>query len=387
LLTGTTPFDKQRLRSAAWDEMLRIIREEEPPKPSTRLSTIDTLPSVAANRQTEPGKLSGILRGELDWIVMKALDKDRNRRYETANGLAMDLLRYLHDEPVVACPPSATYRFRKFARRNRAALSTAALLAGALLLGTTISIWQAIRATHAERTASQLLTSEQQAHREAEAAQQQEAEQRRAAELAREQEAAQRQVAQQSQQQAEQERQRAEENFQKANQFNAESVERLTRLYVRRGTESVERSDFTSALPWFLKALDIDRADPQREAIHRLRIATTLDRCPKLTQLIDPGHRVETIDFLPGGRRVLLGGEGKSSVWDLPTGSAVDLQLLGYFCQLSPDGRQIVELAKPGIVRLRDSSSGQVTHELPRVSQRPRVAGFSADSRRLFVIH
>ncbi len=185
LLTGTTPFDKQRLRSAAWDEMLRIIREEEPPKPSTRLSTIDTLPSVAANRQTEPGKLSGILRGELDWIVMKALDKDRNRRYETANGLAMDLLRYLHDEPVVACPPSTTYRFRKFARRNRAVLLTGAMLAGTLLLGTTISIWQAIRATTAEREASQLLTSEQQAHREAEAAQQQEAEQRRAAELAR----------------------------------------------------------------------------------------------------------------------------------------------------------------------------------------------------------
>ncbi len=112
-----------------------------------------------------------------------------------------------------------------------------------------------------------------------------------------------------------------------------------------------------------------------------------MDRCPKLTQLIDPGHRVETIDFLPGGRRVLLGGEGKSSVWELPTGSAVDLQLQGYFCQLSPDSRQIVELAKPGIVRLRDSSNGQVTHELPRVSQRPRVAGFSADSRRLFVIH
>ena len=86
LLTGTTPFDKQRLRSAAWDEMLRIIREEEPPRPSTKLSTIDTLPSVAANRQIEPAKLTGLVRGELDWIVMKALEKDRNRRYESADG-------------------------------------------------------------------------------------------------------------------------------------------------------------------------------------------------------------------------------------------------------------------------------------------------------------
>src|SRR5204862_3514418 len=134
LLTGTTPFDKQRLRSAAFDEMLRIIREEEPPRPSTRLSTINTLISVATNRKTEPGRLSGIVRGELDWIVMKALDKDRNRRYETANGLAMDIQRYLQDEPVQACPPSAAYRLRKFARRNKAKLAVAGMILCFLVL-------------------------------------------------------------------------------------------------------------------------------------------------------------------------------------------------------------------------------------------------------------
>ena len=118
LLTGTTPFDKQKLRTAAFDEMLRIIREDEPPKPSTNLSTSGTLPSIAANRQTEPARLSKAVRGELDWIVMKALEKDRNRRYETANGL-----RGRHPalpqttKPVQACPPSAGYRFRKFARQ------------------------------------------------------------------------------------------------------------------------------------------------------------------------------------------------------------------------------------------------------------------------------
>jgi eukaryotic-like serine/threonine-protein kinase len=95
--------------------MLRIIREEEPPKPSTRLSTSDSLPSVAANRHTEPKKLSALVHGELDWIVMKALEKDRTRRYETANGFANDIQRYLDDEPVVASPPSRAYRFRKFA--------------------------------------------------------------------------------------------------------------------------------------------------------------------------------------------------------------------------------------------------------------------------------
>jgi tetratricopeptide (TPR) repeat protein/serine/threonine protein kinase len=122
LLTGSTPLEKKRLKEAALLEVLRVIREEEPPRPSTRLSTTDELPSVAANRGLEPKKLSGLVRGELDWIVMKALDKDRNRRYETANGFAQDIQRYLADEPVQACPPSGWYRFRKFTRRNKTAL-------------------------------------------------------------------------------------------------------------------------------------------------------------------------------------------------------------------------------------------------------------------------
>ncbi len=153
LLTGDTPFDKHRLRAAALDELLRIIREEEPPKPSTKLSGSDTLPSVAANRKIEPAKLTAIVRGELDWIVMKALEKDRARRYETANGLANDVLRYLNDEPVTACPPSAAYRLRKFAKRNKAAVVTTLMVAAALVLGLLGTSWQAIRATVAERQA------------------------------------------------------------------------------------------------------------------------------------------------------------------------------------------------------------------------------------------
>jgi serine/threonine protein kinase/tetratricopeptide (TPR) repeat protein len=149
LLTGTTPFEKKRLKDAALMEILRIIREDEPQKPSTRLSTTDELPSISANRGLEPNKLSALVRGELDWIVMKALEKDRNRRYETANGFAVDIQRYLADEPVAACPPSAAYRLRKFARRNKGGLVTAALVTGALVAGTTVSTWQAIRATNA----------------------------------------------------------------------------------------------------------------------------------------------------------------------------------------------------------------------------------------------
>src|SRR5205807_4556046 len=141
-------------------EVLRLIREEEPPRPSTRLSTTEELPSIAANRGLEPRKLSGLIRGELDWIVMKALEKDRNRRYETVNGFAMDVQRYLADEPVLACPPSVTYRFRKFARRNKVALLTTAVVTAALILGTLVSTWQAIRAMRAEGLAHALLITE-----------------------------------------------------------------------------------------------------------------------------------------------------------------------------------------------------------------------------------
>ncbi len=158
LLTGATPFDRERLRSAAFEEMMRIIREEEPPKPSTRLSTIDALPSVAANRKTEPKKLSALVRGELDWIVMKALEKDRTRRYETANGFANDIQRYLDDEAVLACPPSAGYRLRKFARRNKAVIGTASVVAAALILGIVGTSWQAIRAT---RERNRAITAEE----------------------------------------------------------------------------------------------------------------------------------------------------------------------------------------------------------------------------------
>jgi tetratricopeptide (TPR) repeat protein len=127
LLVGSPPFTRTELETAGMLEMLRVIREQEPSKPSTKLSTADGLPTLAANRGTEPAKLTKMVRGELDWIVMKALEKDRNRRYETANGFAMDVQRYLADESVLACPPSAGYRLRKFARRNKGGLAVAAL--------------------------------------------------------------------------------------------------------------------------------------------------------------------------------------------------------------------------------------------------------------------
>src|SRR5439155_616265 len=164
LLTGSTPLTHKRMKEGAYAEILRMIKEEEPPRPSTRLSDSgEALASISANRHTEPAKLTKLVKGELDWIVMKCLEKDRNRRYETANGFAADVQRYLNDEPVQACPPSALYRFRKFARRNKRVLATAGVIACALLLGTAVSTWQAIRATQAEGLARTRLLAETEA--------------------------------------------------------------------------------------------------------------------------------------------------------------------------------------------------------------------------------
>jgi serine/threonine protein kinase len=156
LLTGSPPFSKKELEKKGLLEMLRVVREEEPPRPSTKLSTADALPTLSANRGTEPRKLTSLLRNELDWIVMKALEKDRTRRYETASGFAADVQRYLAGEPVLAHPPSTAYRLRKFVRRNRAQGLAASLVLLALVggvLGTTLGMVQANQAAEAERSA------------------------------------------------------------------------------------------------------------------------------------------------------------------------------------------------------------------------------------------
>jgi serine/threonine protein kinase len=154
LLTGTTPFDGQRLREAAFDEVRRIIREEDPPRPSTRLSTLgESLDTVAAHRRTDPRRLSVIVRGELDWIVMRSLDKDRTRRYQTAIGLAGDVQRYMRDEPVAARAPSAMYQFRKLLKRNRGTFIATALLLIVVAAGVAASVWQHLRAVNAELVA------------------------------------------------------------------------------------------------------------------------------------------------------------------------------------------------------------------------------------------
>jgi non-specific serine/threonine protein kinase/serine/threonine-protein kinase len=151
LLTGTTPFESETLKKVGYDEMRRIIREEEPPTPSQRLSTLEAKAclTVSVQRGVDGRRLGQVLRGELDWIVMKALEKDRNRRYESASALAADVQRYLNDEPVEACPPSAGYRLRKYVRRNGRALVMGGLFAAVLMSATVVSVWQAKQARDA----------------------------------------------------------------------------------------------------------------------------------------------------------------------------------------------------------------------------------------------
>ncbi|MDB5335374.1 MAG: pknB 31 [Planctomycetaceae bacterium] len=249
MLTGLRPIDAARLKQAAAVELLRIIQEEEPSKPSTRLSTNEALPSLAALRQTDPRKLTALLRGELDWVVMKCLEKRRDRRYETANALGRDIQRYLADEPVEARPPSPGYRFGKFLKRNKGPVIAVCLVLLALvggIIGTTLGL---IRAVKAEQLAGQrFIEAEQQ--------------RQKAADLATA-EAAQRRIAERRRQEADQERERADRNFRTAR----DAVDRmLTRVADElRGqpqTERVRRALLDDALQFYQGFLKEKSDDP-----------------------------------------------------------------------------------------------------------------------------
>jgi serine/threonine protein kinase len=170
LLTGRTPFDPEELMRKGHDEIRRAIREQEPQKPSTALHTmaVGARTTIAQHRQADGAKLTGLMRGDLDWIVMKALEKDRTRRYETANGLALDIKRHLDNEPVLARPASSLYRFRRLVRRNKLAFIAATAVAVALVAGMGISSWQAFAAWKAQRETEVARTGEQQQRLEAE---------------------------------------------------------------------------------------------------------------------------------------------------------------------------------------------------------------------------
>ncbi len=168
LLTGSTPLEKAQFQEAALTEILRLIKEVDPPKPSTRVSSSVALASIAAQRKLDPRLLSKAICGDLDWIVMKALDKDRGRRYETANALARDIQRFLAHEPVEACPPSTAYRLQKYYAKNRSAILTASGFVVLLVASAILSGWQAFRATRSEKAAIAAKIAEQEQRTQAE---------------------------------------------------------------------------------------------------------------------------------------------------------------------------------------------------------------------------
>jgi serine/threonine protein kinase len=347
LLTGTTPFDADTFRTEAYDQIRRIIREQEPPKPSTRISTLEaTAATESASRKCDPVSLHNLIRGELDWIVMKALEKDRNRRYETASGLAADVRRYLDDEPVQACPPSAWYRFGKFVRRNRLVLTAAGLTAVALIAGTAVSTWQAIRASKAERRVSDALTESKAQTVAAEA------------------------LRRQAQDSAEQGRRRQ------------------VQLNVEQGTRLMNDGDLTGSLPYFVEALRLDNNDHERAESHRLRLGLLMGQCAKPARIWFNDHAIEMCRLGPDGRGFAVAtSDGTITARDADTGQLIGPPLkhasfVSNF-NFSPDGRRLITACEDRAARIWDVASGQeVVPRLEHATQ-VRTVAFSSGGRLL----
>ena len=392
LLTGSTPFPEKRLRSVGYNEMQRIIAEEEPQRPSTRLSTLqgEQRSLIAKNRGASDLTLDKLFPGDLDWIVMKCLEKDRARRYETATGLASDIQRHLDNEPVMARPPSAAYRLQKLVRRHQLAFGAAAALSVTLVLGIVGSTWQAIRATRAEQEALAARNKERELRQTADAARQDESRQRQRAEsdeskLVHELYVAKMNVV----------RQAWEEN-------SLERVRTLlqeTSTYADRGFE------------WFYwqrqMHLDLKTLRCHREGIHALayspdgkRMVTgSEDHTARVWDIANGrelfplrGHTgtVESVAYSPDGQRLVTGSDDHVAiVWDAATGKEL-ARLIGHTNHInstafSPDSRQILTGAFDGSARLWDVATG--TNLLTLQDRRSQITSvaFSPDGQRIVV--
>jgi WD40 repeat protein/tRNA A-37 threonylcarbamoyl transferase component Bud32 len=368
LLTGSVPFSRQELQAAGFLEMLRVIREVEPLRPSTKLSKSGTLPSVADVRRTDPQKLVSLMRGELDWIILKCLEKDRGRRYQAASGLARDLEHYLADETVEACPPTAGYRLRKFARRYRTPMLVAGAFVLLLALGAIVAAWQAVRATAAERSASASAAVAHSREHEAELARGQ-AEERR---------------------------------------------DDLARL-----NEDLRRTHYIEEMNLARVAWDENNVGRTRELLekHRPRPGEPdlrsfewyyLDRLVRGGQLRIEAHAggVNSVAFMPDGRRLISAGIteplrrmtstkgdlGAVRLWEAATGRPIPLLLDGPSdkvdaAALSQDGTRLAASRRDQTILLWDlATGGLVTLEGPADHVAYGVR-FSPDGKRLVSLH
>ncbi len=348
LLTGLRPIDSTRLKKAALTEMIRIIREEEPSKPSTRLSTDESLPSLAAVRQIEPRKLTALLRGELDWVVMKCLEKQRDRRYETANGLARDIQRYLANEAVEARPPSAGYRVRKFIHRNRVMVAAVSSVAAALVLGIIGFGWQANVANYQRAIADKAKESE--------------ANQRRLAEQAREAETA---------------------ALKLSEKALFESQQNTARMTYERAQSLCEEQEADKGLLWMARSLELTP-----EGDHELgrAIRTSLNHWAGQLSLLGPRYPLDMANIgevavSPDGLRLLIvDREGHAKIVDARTGEQrfllaihgseadrFDPFVRGGF---SPNGRYVAIVCGDASARIWDTTTGEpvgqpIMHEEP----------------------
>jgi WD40 repeat protein/serine/threonine protein kinase len=399
LLAGSTPFDAKELLASGLDQMRKTIREKEPVRPSTRVATLgfDQLTTTAKRRGADTSKLLPQLKGDLDWIVMKCLEKDRTRRYDTANGLAADLQRHLDNKPVVARPPSKLYEFQKLIRRHQFGFAAAAALMVALLAGTGVSTWQAIRATKAKDA---------------------EVKQRIAAEKAEAHAAA-------SQKKAESEKERAEQQLTRAEWLVYASKLMMAQTDFELGNGGLALHYLNQCQPnlrgWEWRYLS-NRINSQFTLTgHKSTVAsvafsadgqrlvtTSEDKTAKVWDaatgqllLTLRGHTgwVFSATFTPDGQRIITGGgpwglgikPGETKVWDATTGEQL-LDFKGHnytvwSLAISPDGKRIVTAAAergygPGEVKVWNATNGEGLLTLPD-TENVRAVAFSPDGQRI----
>ena len=316
LLTGTLPFDVQTLENVSFDEMRRIIREDEPLMPSHRLSTLaeDSVSTLSARRQVDPRKLRQSLNGELDWIVMKTLEKDRSMRYDSPSALADDIDRYLNNEAVEAGRPSAVYKFKKYVRKHKSTLTAVGTVTISLCFATVISTWQAVRANANLQRARQ-----------------------------------------------------AEKNV------AAQSANRLTALvqsHVVSGGKKIDERDYAGAALHFSESLRLVQGDPKRERLHRIRCASTLQACIRPTSLWDTAMQTNQLDVSHDGSLAVtcngfglyLGNSGEAKIWEISTGKHVATlphELDVHNAAFSGDGKYVATAGADGVAQIWNARTGK----------------------------